>query len=178
MSKNLEWKELGREDAWVSPYSWKIEKVNFELPDGKTDDFYLRKVKNTVVVLALTENNEVILAKQYRPGKKRVLFELPGGGIEEGQTPEEAVHEELLQETGYEGELTFIAESLRDGYSNWISHCFVATNCKIVSDQELEPNEFIEVTLMPLEEFKTLARSGQMTDIDAAMLGLDHLKLL
>ena len=174
----LSWKELSREICYSGPREKIIEKVMYELPNGKVSDFYLRRVKNTVVVLALTTDHQVVLAKQFRPGKKRVLLELPGGSIEEGQTPEQAIHHELLQETGYEGNLHFVAESLRDGYSNWISYCFVATDCKKVSAQQLDPHECIDVTLLSLEDFKKLVRSGQMTDIDAAMLGLDYLELL
>lgn len=175
---HLRWKEISREVAWRDPYGRVIEKVAYQLPDGRQADYFLRRVKDTVVVLALTQDQKVILAKQYRPGKDCVLYELPGGGIEVEQSPEDAVRAELLEETGYTGTFQLVCVSLRDGYSNWRSHCFVATNCTKASEQRLDTNEFIEVVLMPLNEVRALARSGQMTDIDAAMLGLDYLGLL
>jgi hypothetical protein len=56
--------------------------------------------------------------------------------------------------------------------------CFVATNCKLIGDQQLDTSEFIDVKLIDLPDFLKTVRSGQMTDVEVALLGLDRLGLL
>jgi len=79
-NKTQDWQELSREEAFRK-YSRKIEKVIFKLPNGKETDFYIKKEGPAASVLALTSDNQVIIAKQYRPGPKKVLMELPGGFV-------------------------------------------------------------------------------------------------
>jgi ADP-ribose pyrophosphatase len=150
----------------------------FELPNGKVDDFTIKNEGSTVCVLALTATNEVILAKQFRPGPEAVLLELPGGGLEEGEAAIEAAARELLEETGYAGEIRHVTTCLDCGYSNMRRECFVVTNCTKVAEQQLDDTEFVEVVLMPLMDFRTHLRSGKLTDVEVGYLGLDVLGLL
>lgn len=173
-----EWKKVSenitKADGWQ-----KIVTRKFVLPDGKEDDFEIKKEKDCVCALAITKDNKIILGKQFRPGPEKVLFELPGGAVEENERPEETMKRELLEETGYTGEIRY-AHSLFDcGYSTRVIHCFVATNCKKVQDQKLDATEFIEVVEMPFKDFKqNILDKGQLTDTDVAYVGMDFLGLL
>lgn len=179
MDDSIKWQELRREQAWVDPFGRRrIDKVTYRLPNGEETDYYLKMEASSSVIVAMTKDQQFILARQYRPGKDQIILELPGGGIKPGQTPEEAARAELLEETGYTGTFQFIAESLPDAYSTRRSNIFVATDCEKVANQRLDPHEFVEIVLVPLDAFKAHARSAQLTDADAAMLGLDYLKLL
>ena len=177
MSDSLYWKELSREKVFDVGFR-SMDKVVFELPNGKLGTYHLRCDGDCVVTVALTKEQDVILSRQYRPGKKRVILDIPGGGIKPNQTPEEAAKAELLEETGYTGTFRYVGECWPDGYSSRILHVFVATDCERVQDQTLDEYEFIEVVRMPLKEFRAFIRTGQMTDIDGAYLGLDYLGLL
>jgi Zn-dependent peptidase ImmA (M78 family) len=57
-------------------------------------------------------------------------------------------------------------------------YCVVITDCEKVSEQNLEKNEFAEVVLMPLSEFRELLKSGKNTDVEVGYIGLDYLNLL
>ncbi|MDD5031617.1 MAG: NUDIX hydrolase [Patescibacteria group bacterium] len=148
------------------------------MPDNRIVDFDIKQEGPVVCVLALTKNNNIVLAKQFRPGPEKVLLELPGGGVDTGETPEKAARREFLEETGYTGDFQFVGASLGDAYSTLIRYNFVATNCYKKQEQNLEDNEFIEAVEMPLEEFRKHLRSGQLTDITTGYLGLDYLNLL
>lgn len=55
-----------------------------------------------VVVLPITGDQKVVLIHQYRHGNEKINLELPGGLVDLGDdSPEKAVHRELLEETGY-----------------------------------------------------------------------------
>lgn len=150
----------------------------FQLPDGRIEEFTIKDEGRVACILALTPDQRVILAKQYRPGPEKILLELPGGGIEVGESSEDAACRELLEETGYRGEMRFICEPLDDAYSTIRRFVFVATNCVKVQEPQLDENEFIEVVTLSLAEFRDHLRGGQLTDIEVGYLGLDALGFL
>lgn len=179
MTQNLvDWKELEREEVFRK-YGRGMERVRFRLPKGNETDFYLRSGHGSIACVALTQDQRVILAKQFRPGPKKVLLELPGGGLQPGESPEEAMARELLEETGYQGDVTWVTGVVHDAYSIYTKNVLVVQNCVKVAEPKPEDNgEEIEVVLMSLPEFRTHLRSGQLTDVEIGYLGLDHLGLL
>jgi len=171
-----EWKKLGEESARFG-FRHLLKRL-YEMPDGKEADFYVVDGGRVACVLALTPENKVILAQQFRPGPEKVLLELPGGGINDEEEPLAAARRETLEETGYGGDFQFIGTSLTGGYSTMIRYNFVATNCRKVQEQQLDEFEFIEVVEMPLEEFRAHLRQGGLTDVATGYQGLEFLKLL
>lgn len=172
------WQELEQEEIFKK-YGRGIDRVRFRLPKGNESDFYLRSGHDSIACLALTEDRQVILVKQFRPGPKKVLLELPGGGLNPGESLEEAMERELLEETGYKGKVQFLTSIIPDAYSQSLKNALVATDCVKVSEPKLEDNgEEVEVALMSLDEFRAHIRTGQMTDVEISYLCLDSLGLL
>jgi ADP-ribose pyrophosphatase len=148
----------------------------FELPDGTVTDFEVLDLLDSVAVLALTPDDQVVLVEEFRPGPEAILLELPGGVVEPGQAPIEAARAELLEETGYEGDLVAIGTIVRDAYATNVKHAFAATRCRRIADPE-HP-ELTVPTLMPLEAFREHLRRGELTDTEVAYRALDELGLL
>lgn len=168
------WKEIKRKQVYKK-YSRAIDRVDFLLPNGTEADFYIKAESPAAAIFALTEDGQVILARQFRPGPKKVLNELPGGYLEPGENALESIKREFLEETGYEGEFVEIGTCLDDAYSTMERHCFVATNCKKVNEPQNTDTEQTKLVLMPLNEFREQLRSGQMTDIEVGYIALDYL---
>ena len=170
----MRWRKLG--ERVVYERFRRIVSRTFELPHGQTADFEVLEGRDSVAVLALTGAQEVVLVREFRPGPEEILLELPGGQVEDGQTPEEAARAELLEEAGYEGELTLAGTILWDAYGTRKKYAFVATRCRRV--QPPAPGELTEPVVMPLRELREHLRTGRLTDSDVAYRALDHLGLL
>lgn len=171
------WKEIRREQVFKK-YSRAIDRVDFLLPNGDEADFYIKAEAPAAAIFALTNDDKVILARQFRPGPKKVLDELPGGYIERGENALNAIRREFKEETGYDGDFAEIGFCLDDAYSTMERHCFVATNCKKVSEPTQTSTEHTVLVLKSLTEFREQLRSGQMTDVEVGYLALDYLNKL
>jgi ADP-ribose pyrophosphatase len=170
----VRWRKL--EERVVYERFRRILSRTFELPSGETADFEVLDGRDTVAVLALTEDEQVILVREFRPGPEELVLELPGGLIDEGKTPAEAARLELLEEAGYEGVMAAAGTMLEDAYSSFMKHAFTATRCRKVA--EPAEGELTEPVLMPLAEFREHLRGGRLTDVDVGYRALDSLGLL
>jgi ADP-ribose pyrophosphatase len=168
------WRKLG--ETVVYDRFRRIVSRSFALPDGTSAEFEVIELSDSAAVLALTPQHDVVLVREFRPGPEAVLLELPGGVVEPGEAPIDAARGELLEETGYTGDLVEVGTVLKDAYATNTKHVFAATGCRKVTEPE-EP-QLTEPVLMPLAEFRSHLQSGRLTDADAAYLALDHLALL
>jgi ADP-ribose pyrophosphatase len=82
-------------DEWVAFYQDEIE-----LPDGTKGTYALVNRKNGVGIVVVTTDNRILLNKEYRYVINDYSWEIPGGGIDEEETPEQAAVRELYEETG------------------------------------------------------------------------------
>jgi ADP-ribose pyrophosphatase len=150
----------------------------YRLPDGTRAEGDIFGPAQTVAVLAITAHDEIVLARQYRPGPDCILDELPGGLVETGEEVVEAAERELLEETGFAGDLEVLARSWLASNCQTRRFVAVARNANQIAEPLNEPGEFCDVVLAPLAQFRNHLRSGQLTDVDLGYLALDHLGLL
>jgi len=152
------WKVL--ETSYFRP-RFRIDKC--ELSNGNLLDATIFEFRAWANVLALTKNGEAILVRQYRHGVCDVLWEFPGGVVEDGEDPLEGAKRELLEETGY---TTSNIIQIGQVYPNPALqtntlHCFLALDVEKVSGQNLDDGEDIEVHLVPLDELVEMAKRGE-----------------
>ncbi|HEU4914622.1 MAG TPA: NUDIX hydrolase [Candidatus Saccharimonadales bacterium] len=179
MGKPQKWEELKREVVYQK-YSQIIERRDYRLPNGEIADYYIHVEPPGACALAITKDNMVVTIPQYRPGPDAILQELPGGRVEKGEDPKEAAMRELLEETGYAGDVVedWAGTWQADAYTQLNRTIVIVKNCTKVTDSRLETTEFGEAVLVDITDFVALARTGQLTDAAGAMLALDHLNFL
>jgi ADP-ribose pyrophosphatase len=150
----------------------------FRMPDGSEAVFTVMgdASSRSVACVALTSRQTAVLAEQYRPGPERVMTQLPGGGVEPGETLAGGAARELAEETGYlPEELIYLGEMCYDGYFGGSRHYFLATGCERRQEQQLDPGEFVTVGEVALGDLVRLAMTGGITDPGGVMLALPYL---
>lgn len=94
------WEMLGRRlvyDEYVHIYEEEVK-----LPDGSRTRYVVNRSRGGAGVLVALDEERVLLSYQYRYPIDRFVYDLPGGKIEEGESPVEAARRECIEETGYE----------------------------------------------------------------------------
>jgi len=108
------------------------------------------------LVIALTDEGNIVLVREYRHPGQVIVTGLPGGGGEPGETDYEAIgRRELLEETGYvPREMHHIGRCYPNPatQTNQLNY-YLALGCERAGEQDLDANEQIEVLEMPLADY-------------------------
>jgi ADP-ribose pyrophosphatase len=121
---------------------------------------------DSVGIIPLDKNDNIILVEQFRIATRNILIEIPAGKIEKGETPEEAAMREMDEEIGYSGELTSLFQCyLAPGYVTEKMHFFLATNLKISKKRHpLDEDEEIRIKRIKLNSALEKCLSGKILD--------------
>jgi 8-oxo-dGTP pyrophosphatase MutT (NUDIX family) len=174
------WERLSSERLMETPY-FALRSDRLRLPDGAVKDpYYVIERPDAAIVFPLTEEDEVVLVRQYRPAIEGIELGLPAGLVDEGEEPEKAARRELLEETGYAGgewePLGSLASSpsLKD---NW-AHLFLARRVACSAAPRPDEYERVEVVLVPVGEIAERISAGEIVSssgVAAALLALNRL---
>lgn len=160
-----------------------IESVDLEFSNGEQRTFERFQtqgyVNGAVLIVPITDNNEIILVREYAVGVDRYELNFPKGCIDSGETAEQAALRELKEEAGFGADkLTYLKTlALSPAYIQNVLQIYLATGLypdKLVGD-EPEP---LEVVKWPLADFHQLLEqenfSGAMS-VAALFIARDYL---
>ena len=131
-----------------------------------------RKVKREIIehrgaaaMLAIDENNKVILVKQHRFPHGYVI-EIPAGTLEKREDPKKCAFREFEEETGYTAKkmTPLITYYPSIGYNTEAIHCFVASGLKKISDLKLDEDEILSVIKIDLKKIISMIKNGKIKD--------------
>ncbi|ACJ33367.1 NUDIX hydrolase [Anoxybacillus flavithermus] len=151
-------------------FSGKVIDVYVEdvlLPNGETSKREIVKHPGAVAILAITEENKIVLVRQYRKALERVLVEIPAGKLEKGEAPLETAKRELEEETGYVCEKMEPLHSFytSPGFADELVHIFLAKGLTKKSEKQmLDDDEFVDVLEVTLEEALKMVEDKQIYD--------------
>lgn len=147
----------------------RVRKDILRSPEGRETDYvYLEdEIPGTVVVVAITEDQKIALVKQYRYPIQCHQYNLPGGVMDPGETPEEAARRELREETGIQAEDWTAAGSYHPMSSHHTrkAHLFIARNLSY-GERELDPFEDMEVKFISAPQLIEQILEHHYTDLE------------
>jgi len=130
--------------------------------DNSEHDFFVIEAPDWINVVPVTTDGRLILIEQYRHGTGEVTLEIPGGMVDENESPADAAARELLEETGYRaGQVELLGRTRPNPalQNNWL-HTFVARDCVPTGSQKLDGSEHIAVRLVAPAEALDLIERG------------------
>ena len=136
-----------------------------QLASGRTAQREIVEHDPVVAIVPIDSDGNVVLVRQYRLATGVVLLEVPAGGVDPGETPEDAAQRELAEEIGMRaGSLERLAEFyVSPGFLTEYVHAFLATDLRD-SPAEADEDEDIAVVRMPLADAVAMAERGELRD--------------
>ncbi len=115
-------------------------------------------------VLPVTPDQKVALVRQWRFGVEAFSWEIPGGIMDEGESPIEAGLRELREETGFEARSSRVLGQISPNPAILSNTCFfvLAEGVSFTGGQEWDQHEEIEVKLFPIDEVYAMAARGEI----------------
>ncbi len=143
----------------------KLRMDSVRLGNGRQTTREIVEHSDCIAVVVIDENDNVLLVKQFRKPVEKELLEIPAGGIDAGEGPEEAVSRELREEIGYMPRSVHRLGGFYSapGYCSEYLYLYLATEL-VPSQLIAEDTEEINVVRVPIEEIPDLIASGRICD--------------
>lgn len=172
MLDNLEEKIVGSEQVFDGGFL-SVDRVQAQLPNGAVKDREIVRHPGAVAIIALDDNNRILLVNQYRTALERVTLEIPAGKLRLGEDVTECARRELEEETGYTADTLkyFIPIACAAGYSDEVIHLFMAGGLH-PGKAHPDDDEFIAVQWMDLTELIDLVLDGRIEDSKTVIAAL------
>lgn len=145
-----------------------LDTVRF--PDGSTGILEMIRHPGASAVVPLLDapdapDPRVVLIRQFRHAADRVLWEIPAGRLDPGESPEACARRELKEEAGYLARAVIPLTKIytTPGFTDEQIHLFLATGLQLGSHAR-EPDEFLEVHEVPSSRVREMIRQGEIAD--------------
>ncbi len=129
-------------------------------------------------IIPFLSDKEILMVRQYRYALGRETLEIPAGKLDPGESPDQCVRRELLEETGYEaGKIEWVytyAPAL--GYSNELIHIYAGRQLR-KADTVIDTREIASVEKISLEKLKAMIKERLILD-GKTLLGLSLMRII
>lgn len=137
-----------------------------KLPSGYIIEKYhqIHHHHEGVSIVVFNDKDEILMIREMRYTVGHLEWEIPAGGVEDGESIEEAARREVMEETGCTvKDLKFLcSQNPSNGMSDQLMHVFGA---KVDSEGRInDTDEVADKVWMPIAEVKELLRSNQTKD--------------
>ena len=158
--------EFIKEEILYSGKFLEVLKETYQLPNGniiEKEKVVKNKGKNSVIIVATTQNKEYIITFQNRI-KDKMIAEFPAGYIEKDENPLQAAKRELKEETGYVSDDLLIVDQAHTspGTDNSTTYIVMANNCIKTAEKNVSSTEFINYGLFSEKELEYLINKNIM----------------
>jgi ADP-ribose pyrophosphatase len=171
-SKITPWKQLTTRTVYQNPWIT-VREDEVQLPSGHTTIYGVVSANcDFVGIVPLLDDETVLLVRQYRYIQGEVTWEIPTGGIEEGETPELAAQRELREEIGYKANRLKLVSIMRSNKAlmREVGYIFIAEQLN-ASRAPQDETEHIEMVPVALQRALAMVAGHEITDC-VSIIGL------
>jgi len=158
------WRTLSTRQAYVNPWI-RVREDMAETPDGRTTLYGVVECKPCVGVLPFLDASTVVLVGQYRYVARDFYWEIPTGGMLEGEREEAAAQRELAEEAGYEADRLIKLCTFHTSKSivDETAHIYMAESLR-PAVRDGDDTEFIEVRAFAFDEALRMVETSEIRD--------------
>lgn len=158
------WKKLSTETKFVNNW-WSYKVDNYQYGDGKTGEYHYAFTHGSVFILPVLDSGRIIMVRQYRYLNDRFSIEFPGGGVKKEDNHDNEARKELIEETGFDGELSYAGElNPYNGVTNEICKVYIARNLRPSAEYKKDDSEEFEMMDFSPAEIEEMIDKNEIYD--------------
>ena len=148
-------------------YTGKVISLKVDTVEIENKGYQKREIvehNGVVVIIGITEDNKIILIKQYRKSIEDVVLEIPGGKLELNENPRECAIREFRKKTGYDAESFKLIHKFYPsvGFSNQMIFIYLAKKLEKLEDKQEEQQ--IEIKEIDFDEVYKMVLNNEIVD--------------
>lgn len=154
-------------------YDGKVVKLRVEdvtLPDGSAAIRELIGHPGGAGIIAVDNDQNVLMVEQYRIAAKKIMLEIPAGKLEYGEDPQYCAEREIVEETGYKANKVIPLGSYyaTPGYCEEVLSLYLGTDLEW-QGQHLDEGEFLNVKKYNLDDLYQMVMDNKIIDAKTAI---------
>ena len=164
-SRAVRWKVHGERPIYESDWV-RLVLTDVEIPGGERFEHHVVRMPHDAAgTVVFDPERGLLLLWRHRFISDTWGWEIPAGGVDDGETPDVAAAREILEETGWAvGHVRHLASYLpTNGLSDQKFHLFLGTGATRLGEPS-DPGEAERVEWVPVDDVRRLVREGAVTD--------------
>ncbi len=135
------------------------------LPNGELAQRDIVRHPGGVGIVAITDDNKIIMVKQFRKPIEKAIYEIPAGKLDKNEDVEVCGRRELKEETGATATnfeyLGFMYPS--PGFVDEVTHMYLATGLDF-GEKQLDEDEFLDVEYFSIDDVLKMIMNNEIND--------------